>query len=81
MKNKLIDLNDHLFCQVERLSDETTKGKELEEEIKRAKAITDVATRIIENGRLALGAEKARAEYTGKIGKLPAMLEADTSKT
>lgn len=63
MKNKLSDLNNHLFAQLERLSDEDIKGEDLDEEIRRAKAVCNVATQIIDNGSLALKAEKMKQEY------------------
>jgi len=59
MKNKLTDLNDHLFAQLERLSDDDLKGEELQTEIQRAQAITCVAKQIINNGQLVLHAHKA----------------------
>jgi len=59
MKNKLVDLNNHLFAQLERLSDEELKGEELLAEIQRSQAVTNVAKQIINNGSLVLHAHKA----------------------
>jgi hypothetical protein len=59
MKNKLADLNNHLFAQLERLSDEDLKGEELQGEIQRSQAVTNVAKQIINNGSLVLHAHKA----------------------
>jgi len=54
MQNTLGDLNNHLFAQLERLGDEDLAGDKLQEEITRAKAISDIATQIISNGSLVL---------------------------
>lgn len=58
VKNKLTDLNNHLFAQLERLNDEDLQGEALEEEIKRAKAVSDISTNIINNARTVLEAQK-----------------------
>jgi hypothetical protein len=63
MQNKLSDLNNHLFAQLERLGDEGITGEKLTEEIGRAKAVTDVAQQIIANGSLVLKAETMMHEY------------------
>ena len=76
MQNKLVDLNNHLFTQMERLCDESVPAKKMAEEIERSRAVTDVAKRIIETGRLALDSIKERAKYTGDVKTLPEMLEA-----
>lgn len=60
MKNKLTDLNDHLFAQMERLSDESLKGKLLKEEITRSEAVTKVSTQIISNAAIVLKAEQLK---------------------
>lgn len=75
MKNKLTDLNDHLFAQLERLSDENLTGEELQKEITRSHAVTNVAKHIVETGRLALGAMKLHAETLRPGARLPPMLE------
>lgn len=75
MKNTLQDLNNHLFAQLERLGDEDLKGEDLREEIERAKAVTQVAKNIIENGTLILEAHKFRDESINAETKLPRLLE------
>lgn len=75
MKNTLGDLNNHLFAQLERLSDEEIKGEKLNEEINRAKSITNVASKIIENGSLVLEAQKFMDDKMDADGKVPKMLE------
>lgn len=65
-KNKLSDLNDHLFMTLERLGEEDLSNEELEKEIECSKAISTVAGKIIDNARLVLDAQKTAAEYNGK---------------
>ena len=75
MKNTLGDLNNHLFAELERLSDEDLKGDELIEEMNRAKSITDVSTQIISNAHVILKAEKFRDEKLDVTRSVPKMLE------
>lgn len=74
MKNKLSDLNNHLFAQLERLGDEDLQGDKLVEEINRAKSVTDIAGQIIANGTLVLKAKIAADGAMGEM-KIPLMLE------
>lgn len=72
MKNKLIDLNNHLFAQLEKLSDDDIKAEQLHEEFARSKAITGIASQIINNAKLALDAHKSIND--GLIKSAPEMI-------
>lgn len=76
MKNKLIDLNNHLFEALERLNDEDLTPDELDAEIKRAKVLTGIGNAIISNASLALDVEKHKMEYaySDRKHKMPEML-------
>ena len=63
MKNKLSDLNNILFERLERLQDDSMKAEDLEKEIARSKAMTSIASQIIQNGNLAMRAAEFAAEY------------------
>ncbi|OPY59143.1 MAG: hypothetical protein A4E55_00360 [Pelotomaculum sp. PtaU1.Bin035] len=90
MKNTLGDLNNHLFAQLERLSDEDLKGEQLKEEMQRAKAVTGLASQIIANGTLVLKGRQLQLEYgiddDGNDGdgkgkkRMPKMLKAEFLK-
>ena len=73
-RNKLIDLNNHLFEALERINDENLKGESLQEEIARAKTITQIGNTIISNASLALEAKKYKDEF-GRGTTLPLMIE------
>ena len=46
VQNKQIDLDNHLFAELERLGDEGLEGEALRAEVERAKAIANVASQI-----------------------------------
>lgn len=76
MKNKLADLNDHLFAQLERLSDENLTPEQLDKESKRSEAIVAVADQIVRNAGLQVQAAKMVAERGAIKSLLPATLGA-----
>lgn len=67
MKNKLSNLNDHLFSALERLNDDELTSEQIETEAKRAEAIVAIADQITENGKLRLSAAKLFAEHGAAI--------------
>ena len=81
MKNKLSDLNNHLFASLERLNDEELTGDALIAEIGRSKAINEVAEQVIANASLVLKAQIAIGDSLRADLKLPAMLEAESGES
>ena len=75
MKNKLIDLNNHLFAQLERLSDESLTAEQIEQEVKRTDAIVDVSEQIVRNADLALKAVKLVADHGDRFKPMLPMIE------
>ena len=63
MKNRMSDLNDHLFAQLERLNDEGAGTENIECEVKRAEAMVEVADQIVDVQRLNLDAAKLYAQH------------------
>ena len=57
-QNKIADLNNHLFAQLERLNDETIKPEEMDIEIRKAEAVSKIASQIIGSNKLILDAAK-----------------------
>ena len=57
------------------MSDEDLKGEELQEELNRSKAVSDVAKNIVSNGNLILQAHKFKDERMDANNHLPEMLE------
>ena len=74
MRNTLVDLNNHLFEQLERLNDEELTDEQLEKEMKRTDAIKDIATRIIANANIVLKATELNMEYSRNEVNVPQML-------
>ena len=74
MKTTLGDLNEYLFEQLDRLTDDDLKGKKLETEKERSKAVVEVAKTIISNGNLVLQANKFMDGKLNKETVVPKML-------
>lgn len=73
----MLDLHNHLFAQLERLSDESIKGDELIEEINRAKAVMGVADALVQNVTLMLEAEKLKSKTNETFINIPSVLSVD----
>ena len=67
MKNKLTNLTDHLFAQLERLGDETLTPDQITAEAQRTEAIVAIADQITDNARTQLQAAKLFAEHGHQV--------------
>lgn len=74
MKNKMRDLNNHLFAQLERLADEDLHGDSLDQEINRSKAISGIAKDIAQNARLEIKAREMMWEWSRDKNDLPQIM-------
>lgn len=74
-RNTMVDLNNHLFEQMERLNDDDLTNEQLMMEYKRSQAMAMLSGRIIDNAAVALKAERLKSEYGIRDIDLPAMLE------
>lgn len=63
MKNKLTDLNDHLFAQIERLAQEDLSSEQIDTEVKRGNAIVAVADQILRHASLQVQAAKIISDH------------------
>lgn len=80
MKNKLADLNNHLFAQLERLSEEDMTPEQIEVEAKRADAIVAVSDQICRGAELTLKAVKIIADHGDRFKNQLPMLSTGTSE-
>ena len=68
-KNKIEDLADHLFAQLERLGDEGLSAENLALEVERSKAIVDVSSQMVAVGKLGIQAKQLQLDAGGSIGR------------
>lgn len=72
-RSTLVDLNEHLFAQLERLGDESLSEDAMKAEIERARAVTGVAQQVIANANTVLRTVEFKDRMTGDAA-VPRML-------
>lgn len=80
-RNKLSDLNNHLFAQLEKLGDDELVGDELKQEIHRAKAITGISREIIESSKTVLEAATLVSKGNIRSDMIPDNFGLDKTKS
>lgn len=73
MRNTLSDLNDYLFEELERLTNEDLTDEQLQTEIMRSKSVQGIAQTIVNNAQLALNTMKQIYEQGDKMDLPPVL--------
>jgi rRNA maturation endonuclease Nob1 len=71
-KNKITDLNDILFNQLGRLDEEEMSAEEVNKEVSRAKAMSQISQQIINSNKLVLEAMKLASTGNYSLDDIPA---------
>lgn len=69
-RNKLIDLNNHMFEALERLNDTDLTEEQLKYEINRATAMEEVGNVIVNNAKVVLAAYKRQNPDDDKVPEI-----------
>ena len=78
-KNTPIDLADALFTQIERLDNDNLTGDALTTEIERSRALCQLSTQVIANGRLALDVYRTAHDNGDRLTDIPNILGGATT--
>lgn len=81
MKNRLLDLNNHLFGQLERLTEEGLEAEKIEQECKRSVAIVAVSEQIIRNADISLRAATLIANHGDRFASALPMISPPSAPT
>lgn len=79
MKNTLSDLHEILFEQLERISNPDLSSEELNQELRRSQAVSNIAAQIINNGNLAIKAVTAKLDIPANEN-MPGFLDVGVPK-
>lgn len=74
-RNKITDLNNHLFAQLEKLNDDELTPEQIDQECKRAKAMSSIASQILQSSKLTLEALKLVNEDKVNSKHIPELLQ------
>ncbi len=72
-QNKIDNVRDHLFMQLERLNDDTLTAEQMEMEIEKAKAVSQVAATLIQTAKVeidfinAMGVAESQSAFFSSI--------------